>query len=422
MPESAGPPGAASIACRSCRERSLEVLLDLGRQVPANTFPADPAGPDALERYPLRLARCAACGLVQLGDEGPVEIVPPGALAPSPSATLRAHQDAFAAEVVGRLGIVPGRRVVETASHGGYLHRAFASLGVPTSLLESSATLADEARAAEIDIERIALDQRSAEELAGRRGPADAIVDSYLLSHVPDLDEHLAGLAALLSPDGTLVAELDHLLPTVEGLQFDAIRHGHFTYLSLGSLAAALRRQGLAVVDASLQPVYGGALRAWIRPAAAGVRPAPIVAELLDRERAAGLDAPGAYRRFADGVGAACREVVAFLGERRDAGRRVAGYGAPSRGNTLLQTAGIGPDLLPFTVDRSAAKHGRYMAGTGIPILPPDALEAARPDVVLLLTWDIASEVIAQQPRVPAWAVPIPRLTILDGGRNPDLT
>ncbi len=405
---------AAAVACRSCGAEPLEVVLDLGAQVPANTFPASPDDPEASERFPLRLGRCPACGLAQLADDGPAEAVPPGALAPSQSATLRAHQEAFAAEVVERLGLGAGGRVFETASHGGYLIRAFAALGVTTCLLESSGALASEARRLGIDAEHVGLDAGSAAELVRRRGPADAIVDSYLLAHVPELDRHIAGLAALLGPDGTLVAELDHLLPTVEGLQFDAIRHGHFTYLSLTSLGAALARHGLAVADVSLQPVYGGALRAWIRRSGPDVHPTPAVAALLDRERAAGLGTAAAYARFADGVEAACREVATFLRGARGAGRTVVGYGAPSRGNTLLQSAGIGPGLLPFTVDRSPAKHGRYMAGTGIPIRPPEALREARPDAVLLLTWDIADEVMAQLPDVPAWAVPIPRLRILE--------
>jgi hypothetical protein len=236
---------------------------------------------------------------------------------------------------------------------------------------------------------------------------------------VADPDDVAAGIATLLAPEGRAVLEFDHVLPLMLDRRFDSIRHGHYSYLGLRSISALLNRHGLAVLDAIPQPVYGGALRIVVGHADAA-SPAASVADVLEAEERAGLAGLGAYEAFAGGVLERMAQLRGFLDERRAGGEVVVGYGAPSRGNTLLNASGVGADLLAYTVDRSPLKQGRRLPGSGIPIHEPRRILETRPAYVLILTWDLREEVMAALREVEDWGgrfvVPLPRFEVLAPG------
>jgi SAM-dependent methyltransferase len=402
--------------CRSCKRPTLVPVVDLGPQPEANSYPARADLADE-PRWPLRVLVCERCWLLQLDAAGPAEAALPGPAPYELSSTMRDHADAFVAEVVaGRAGSASPKRVVELASHGAYLQPFLAKRGVDSLIVEGQPALAAAADARGYRVVGRTFGAAASDDLVAEDGPADLVIDNYLLAHVPDPDDFVAGLARLVDPGGVAVLELDHVLPLLVDRRFDSIRHGHFSYFGLTSLADLLGRHGLVVAAASAQPVYGGALRIHARHAAGAVI-SPSVRAMLDSEALAGLTGRPAYAAFADGVDKVRAELRGFLEARRAAGEVVVGYGAPSRGNTLLNASGITPDLLPFTVDRSPLKHGRYLPGSHIPIHPPERIFETRPDYVLILTWDIQAEVAAQMRAIDAWGgrfvVPIPRLTVL---------
>ena len=330
---------------------------------------------------------------------------------------MRAHAQGFVAHAVALLSAPAGRRVVEMASHGGHLAPFLADHGVESLIVEGTAELASAAEARGQRVLARPFGLASAETIVGDGGPADLAIDNYLLAHVEDPNDIAAGLEVLLRrPGGRAVIELDHVLPLLGDRRFDSIRHGHYSYFGLLSVAALLARHGLDVVDAALQTVYGGALRIVVAHAGEAA-PSAGVAATLEAERAAGLTSVATYEAFARGVGDLRTELREYLETRRAAGATVAGYGAPSRGNTLLNSIGATPELLAFTVDRSPSKHGLRLPGSGIPIDGPGSLLEARPDDILILTWDIRDEVIASLPEVGGWGgrfvVPLPRFEVL---------
>lgn len=384
----------------------------------ANSFPvaaADPSDEEA-DLWPLRAVVCYECWLLQL-PRSRVESVALGEGGVNPSGTMREHQRAFVATVVERLSLHPGDVVVDAASHGGHLQTLFRESGIPTLTLEGTPAYAEAARGRGLAVEGSEVDRAGAERILRAHGPARAFVDNYRLSHVADPDAFLAGVRLLLAPGGMAVLEFDHVLPIVEERQFDAIRHGHFTYLGLGSLEVALRRHGLRVHRVEELPVYGGALRVWASVDDVPIPEDPVATRVRDRERAAGLSSRSTYSAFAAAVRHAQSELRAYLETARTVGRLVVGYGAPSRASTLLNAAGISTELLPFTVDMSADKQGRVIPGCGIPIRAPERLIESRPDDVLILTWDLAEEVVRSLPEVSAWGgrflVPIPSVRVL---------
>lgn len=366
--------------------------------------------------FPLRLGFCPACRLVQLADDGPDEADDADAPPPTSSTAMSAHAGRFVDSLVERGLASPGRSILTMASHGGHLWPFLDERGVPATVLEPFAP------------RRVSLEGRGATAIPADLDPEsratldelgrfDLIIDNYLLAHLRHPDFALGALGRLLAPGGTAVLEFDHLLPTIAGLQFDAIRHGHFTYLSLTWLTEAAARHGLVVRRAEPQPVYGGALRVFLGRASDGHGSDPSVAEMVAVEKSAGLDDEGTFVAFGDRVQALGRASRAYLDDRRAAGAVVAAYGAPARGSTYLNSFGIGPDRIAFTVDRSPAKQGRFLPGSRIPILAPDALVERRPDDVLILTWDLAAEVRAAWPAVEArggrFLIGVPELHVL---------
>ena len=398
-------------------------MLDLGSQPAASSFLSSTELATPEPSWPLRAWVCRSCWLVQLDDDGPEEGADRHPALPAWSGTMARHARGFARATVARLEAagLPGPgdlRIVETASHGNYLQGFFRERGVSTLIAEGAPDWADAAEAEGLAVERLGLLPANVPALERRLGGgAAAVVDYYLLAHLRDPMAFLSGVRAALGSRGLAALEFDHVLPVLAERQFDAVRHGHFTYLSFVALRDALGRAGLEAFDVEELPVYGGAIRAWLQ-VAAGPRPVTgAVADLLAKERAAGLESPETYRTYHQAVERTRGALLDFLEEAHRRGRLVAGYGAPSRGNTLLNSCGIDRRLLPFTVDRSTAKQGRFLPGSHIPIHAPNRLFEERPDYVLILTWDLAGEVQAQLPEVRTWGgrfvVPIPGITVL---------
>jgi hypothetical protein len=278
-----------------------------------------------------------------------------------------------------------------------------------------AANVADEAVKKGVPVRVDFFGKAVAEQIAAERGRADVVLGNNVLAHVPDLNDFVGGAAALVKLDGIITFEFPHLERLLEENQFDTIYHEHFCYFSTTAIAALAARHGLKFVDVEELTTHGGSLRVFL---AHEGEPSDAVKALLAREEAAGFKTLEFYAGFEERVRRTKRRLLAFLIEAKDAGKRVAGYGAPGKGNTLLNYCGIGPDLVEFTVDRNPHKHGRFTPGTHIPILPVDAIDAAKPDYILILPWNLKTEIVAQMAHVAEWGakfvVPVPEATVID--------
>ena len=362
-------------------------MLDLGSIPTGSEFPSTAARATAARTWPLRAWICPACLLLQLDDAGPDETDGPPSAPAYRSPSLERHLDSLAAAVLTRAKRARGGagadtlRILEVASHGGHVQEAFEARGARTLIAERSA---GRARAAARDgrtVMRASVGQGDPALLMRAAGGAfDVLVDEFLLAHLRDPGTFLTGVRQLLAPGGFAVLELAHVRPTIAETQYDSIRHGHFAYYSLLALESALRRAGLEAFDVEELPLYGGSLRAWVQHAGGGAFPiAPSVASWRADEARAGLDRVGTFTACGGAVARARTALRDHLEQARAERRTVVGYGAPSRATTLLSASGITSDLLPFTVDRSPAKHGRFVAGSAIPILAPDELDQGAP-------------------------------------------
>jgi hypothetical protein len=410
------PAATATASCRSCGSDGLILVIDLGSQPPAEQFveESDLAEPDL--RLPLRILVCSTCWLVQLdGDPLPADDEP-GGIAFS-SSTMRQHMQRFAQDALGHAGPPPST-IFETASHGNRLAEAFRSLGAETTLLEPAPGFARAAREAGVPTVEARLDEATADRLIASGSRADLFVDAFYLAHDARPTEYLAGVKRLLAPGGVAAFEFDHVLPVILDRQYDGFRHGHASYLSLSAFARMLERVGLEPVDAVQTTAYGGSLRVFVTHADAARDVPEAVARILSVEAQAGLNALATYQAFAARVEQARLSLRTFLDDRRRDGSVVAGYGAPSRGNTLLNSSGVGVDDVAFVVDRAPSKQGRYLPGSRIPIYAPERIDDVRPDYLLILTWDLVDEVTAQMSHVRTWGgrfvVPVPTVTVLD--------
>lgn len=383
-------------------------LLNLGSQPLADHYP-DAAELEAGQpAWPLRLLVCRVCRLVQLGEVGAPGEDPPADLVAAPlSATMRAHRAALAQELANEVsaGAAP---MFELASHGGNLAAELAAAGVESTIVDPDTGRIERLRAAGF----AALELRAGSD--GRAERARLLLDLYLIAHVRQPVELLRALRSLAADDARLVIECEYLPPLLKAGRFDSVRHGHFSYFSLLSLEEALRRAGWAAVDASSQPVFGGALRVRAAPIEAGQPASQSLQELRAAEAKAGLGVDAGYLDFAEGAERVRRDLVAFLQKARRDRRSVAGYGAPSRGSTLLNSGGISTDLLAFTVDADERKHGRFMPGSGVPILAPSEIDRRRVDDVLLLAWDLVDEIEPSLARAPGrrLVMPLPVLQV----------
>ena len=409
-----GPPRP----CRLCGSPLEHTFADLGMTPLANSL----LERDALDRmepfYPLRVFVCDRCLLVQLPEHAsPATIFSDYAYFSSYSTTWLEHARRFAAEAIERFGLSAASRVVEVASNDGYLLRHFRDAGVPAIGVEPAANVARVAIEQDLPTVVDFFGSRLARELAAA-GPADLVVANNVLPHTPTVADMLAGVATLLAPDGVLSAEFPHLACLIKQTEFDTIYHEHYSYFSLLTFERALRPHGLAVFDVERLPTHGGSLRVLAGRAGGPRAPEPSVEEVRELERAAGLDRLDTHLAFAEQVRAAKRDVAEFfIGLRRE-GLSVAGYGAPAKANTLLNCCGLGRDFVDFTVDRNPHKQGRFLPGTHIPVRPPEAIDAARPDVVFVFPWNLQEEIREQLRHIRDWggrfAVHAPRPRLLD--------
>jgi SAM-dependent methyltransferase len=404
--------------CRLCKAELADTFVDLGLSPLCESFvSADRLdGPETF--YPLNVRICRQCLLVQLpAYVAGEDIFSDYLYFSSYSDSWVAHAKRYADEMVDRLGLSESSLVVEVASNDGYLLQHFLARQIPVVGVEPAANVAEVARAKGIPIEVFFLSPQVGAEIAARHGRADLVAANNVYAHVPDIVGFSAGLAALVKPEGLVTLEFPHLLRLIERRQYDTIYHEHYQYLSLLTASRALATAGLTVVDVDELSTHGGSLRVHARHAGAAGEPSATVKAVLDAEANAGLHTFEGHRGFADAVYKIKRDLLTFLLRARDEGRTVVGYGAPGKGNTLLNHCGIRADLLAYTVDRSPHKQGMFLPGTHIPIHHPDRIAADRPDYVLVLPWNLRTELVEQLNYVRDWGgklvFPIPALDVV---------
>jgi hypothetical protein len=351
--------------------------------------------------YPLRVFVCESCWLVQLPALEKAENIfhDDYVYFSGYSDSWLQHCERYARDMIAKLSLDTKSFVVEIASNDGYLLQHFAREKVPVLGIEPSRSVATVAIERGIPTEVRFFGVETARELSGRR--ADLIAANNVLAHVPDLHDFLGGFAVLLAERGVATFEFPHLLRLLEHAQFDTIYQEHYSYLSLRVVKRALEQHGLAVADVEELPTHGGSLRVYARHAPVEV--SANVGAVLEKEHAAKLDAWEGYASFQSATERVKLALVSFLLDAKRSGKRVVGYGAPAKGNTLLNYCGIRTDLLPFTVDRSPHKQGLFLPGTHIPVRAPEALDEARPDYVLVLPWNLRDELVKQLAHVKGW-------------------
>jgi SAM-dependent methyltransferase len=313
------------------------------------------------------------------------------------------HARRYSAEMIERLDLGPSSLVMEVASNDGYLLQHFVAAGIPVLGIDPAGNTAQAAIAKGIPTEKVFLGAKTARRLVNRYGRADLIAANNVFAHVPDLHDFVAGLATLLAPSGTLTLEFPHLQRLIEQRQYDTIYHEHFSYYTLLTAQRALALGDLVVEDVVELPSHGGSLRLIARHAAAAGPPGDGVTGVLQREADAGLHRVEGYTGFADQVATVKTDLLDFLVAARRKGRTVAGYGAPGKGNTLLNHCGVRTDLLAYTVDMNPGKHGMFLPGSLIPIDAPDRLAETKPDYILILPWNLRREIEEQLAYARDW-------------------
>jgi hypothetical protein len=405
--------------CRFCSAPLRQTFADLGMTPLSNSF-VDPAHASAMEPfYPLHAYVCDDCHLVQLeAFETPENIFSDYLYFSSFSESWLRHAEAYALRMIERFSLGRQSLVVEVASNDGYLLRHFRDRGVPVLGVEPAANVASEAGKLGIPTEVAFFGRTTAQRLRDAGIAPQLMAANNVLAHVPDINDFVGGFAILLAPDGVMTVEFPHLLRLIEATQFDTIYHEHFSYLSLLTVQRIFAAHGLRVFDVEQLPTHGGSLRVFATQEGSSRHPTtPAVPGLLAQERVAGLDGTDTYAAFAERVVDAKAALLAFCVEARRAGKVIVGYGAPAKGNTLLNYCGIGPEFIPFTVDRSPYKQGRLLPGVRIPVRAPEAIVEARPDYVLILPWNLKDEIMEQMAGIRAWGgrfvVPIPTTQLL---------
>jgi 2-polyprenyl-3-methyl-5-hydroxy-6-metoxy-1,4-benzoquinol methylase len=407
--------------CRFCHAPLFRSFVDLGVSPVANAF-LGPAQLDKMEPfYPLHAYVCEACLLVQLEDfEAPEHIFNDQyAYFSSYSDSWLDHARRYTEKITARLGLNQDSFVVEIASNDGYLLQYFVKMGIPVLGIEPSGNVASAARKKGIDTLVEFLTTNSAKEVVSKKGRADLVLGNNVLAHVPDLNDFVEGLKILLSEHGVLTMEFPHLLCLIKENQFDTIYHEHFSYFSFLAVSQIFAKHGLRIFDVDRLPTHGGSLRIYAaHEVSRRWEEQDSVAKLLAEERNAGLNDISGYSNFAEQVNKTKLDLLRFLIDVKRAGKKIVGYGAPAKGNTLLNFCGIRSDIIDYTVDRSPQKQGMFLPGTHIPIAAPEKIFESKPDYVLILPWNLQDEIAAQMSGIAAWGgkfvVPIPEVRVLD--------
>ena len=409
---------SSQCVCRLCGERLTHTFVDLGMSPLCESYVSADGLDEAEVFYPLHVRQCSSCLLVQLpAYVSGEEIFSDYAYFSSYSDSWVAHAKRFADSMVERLDLAEDKLVVEVASNDGYLLQHFLGRSIPVLGIEPARNVAEVAQSKGIESVVEFLGAATGADLAQRYGQADLVVANNVFPHVPDIRDFAAGLRALVKEGGVVSLEFPHLLRLMQRRQFDTIYHEHYSYLSLLTASRALATAGLRVVDVDELDTHGGSLRVYARPEENPGEPTERVKAVLDEEDLAGLHTLAGHAGFASEVLTIKSELLGFLLEAARDGRSVAGYGAPGKGNTLLNHCGIREDLLQYTVDRSPVKQGSYLPGTHIPIYAPERLAETRPDFVLVLPWNLRVELSAQLDYIRSWGgrlvFPIPELEIV---------
>ncbi len=374
------------------------LFLDLGFAPPSNAYLL----PDDLRRpekyFPLKVGVCHRCWLVQTEDYAGAEELFDDQYAyfSSTSVGWLEHARKFSESSIGRFRLDGDSRVVEVASNDGYLLKNYLAAGVPCLGIEPTASTAAFAEQLGIPVIREFFGETLGARLAAEGYAADLIVGNNVLAHVPEINDFVRGFRRLLKPGGTVSVEFPHLMRLIEENQFDTVYHEHFSYLSLHAVSSVFAAAGLRVYDVEELPTHGGSLRVFACHQESHLVEQPSVVGILSREVSAGLLTIEIYHRFQERADSVKNGFLSFLLEQKQAGRSVAAYGGAAKGNTLLNYAGVKPDLLPFVCDRAVAKQGKFLPGSHIPILSPEVLAAYSPDFLIILPWNIAREVEEQ--------------------------
>jgi SAM-dependent methyltransferase len=405
-------------SCRACGATDLVVVLSLGEMPPANALLTERElhAPEA--RYPLELALCEACGLAQLTvSVDPAELFTEYAYFSSYSTTMLAHAEELVAQMIERCGLGPDSLATEIASNDGYLLQFYVRAGVPVLGIDPARNIV--AQALERGVETLCdfFSIELAEELRASGHRADVLHANNVLAHVPDVNGVVRGMERMLATDGIAVIETPYVRDLVERLEFDTIYHEHLFYYSLTALDGLFQANGLRIVDVERIPIHGGSLRVFAAPAATAPGASPAVGRLLEEERILGVMRLDYFTGFAERVEGLRAELVALIDSLKAQGHRVAAYGAAAKGAVLLNAFDIGTDRIDFVVDRSEYKQGRFMPGVRLPIASPERLLSDQPDEVLLLAWNFAEEVLAQQheyrDRGGRFIIPVPSPVIV---------
>jgi cyclopropane fatty-acyl-phospholipid synthase-like methyltransferase len=405
--------------CRLCAAPLTTTFVDLGMSPPCESYLEASQLDQGETFYPLHVRICSECLLVQLpaylsGEE----IFSHYAYFSSFSDSWVAHAKDYVDDAVEKLGLGPDSLVVEVASNDGYLLQHVVARGIRCLGIEPAANVAEAAIEKGIATEVMFLGEETGSKVRAVHGPADLVAANNVFAHVPDIVDFSKGLRQLVADDGRVTIEIPHLLRLIEGNEYDTIYHEHYSYLSLLTTQRVLAAAGLTVVDVEELSTHGGSLRTWSAPTEHATEPSEAVARVLAAEEAAGLHTLEGHAGFAERVATIRNDLLEFLVECSRRGETVVAYGAPGKGNTLLNHCGIRSDLVQFSVDRNPFKHGKFLPGTHIPIRPVEELAAARPEYVLIMPWNLREEITAQlAPVIKDWGgrlvVALPHLEVL---------
>jgi SAM-dependent methyltransferase len=406
------------LQCRSCETPLKQSFVDLGMSPLANSYLKRDQLFAMEPFYPLHAYVCDSCFLVQVPEfESPEQIFGDYAYFSSYADTWLQHVELYTVQMIERFGLSSKSLVIEIASNDGCLLQCFKRRGIPVLGIEPAKNVAQVAREAGIPTVGSFLTAESAGNLAAEGKKADLLVANNVMAHVPNLNDFIEGMKILLAPDGVITIEFTHLMRMMEGNQFDAIYHEHFSYFSLIAADRALSKHGLAIFDVEEVPTHGGSLRLFVchrdKP---DYEVATRVAHLRTTELNAGFDRLERYRSFTEQVQKTKRDILEFFIQAKRQGKSIVAYGAPAKGNTLLNYCGVRTDFIDYAVDRSPHKQGLFLPGTHIPILCPDKIRETKPDYLLILPWNLKEEIMQQMAYVRDWnsrfVTLIPEVTI----------
>lgn len=396
--------------CRFCRAHLEETFVDLGMSPLSNAYLKAADLSEMEPFYPLHAYVCSTCFLVQLEEKSsPQEIFSDYAYFSSFSESWLEHSRRYAQMAVERFNLDRDSMVIEIGSNDGYLLRYFMEAGIPVLGIDPASNVARTAREKGLETLDSFFNSQLAGRLAEEGKKADLLIGNNVLAHIPDLNDLITAFKKLLHPAGVISLEFPHLLSLIEQKQFDTIYHEHYSYFSLTTAERIFAARGLRVFDAELLETHGGSLRIYACHEDArsveqgGSGKSEGLEALLLKEQQRGLKDIETYRAFGEQVKMVKREILKFVIGAKEQGKSIAAYGAPAKGNTLLNYCGIGPDFIDYTVDRSPHKQGRYLPGSHIPIFDPEMVEGTRPDYLIILPWNLKSEIMEQMELIRAW-------------------